>query len=378
VTLPPNFQEDYPTPKALRVFVESHSRKPLPVLLPDLDGQGSVKSQLGWKMLGACQAIGVLFLLLLIAFSFVPAYRFGKLLASTPHLNHTAGRVKWQWLPLTLPVWMLSFSCTVILAKWVVIGRYKAQQISVPSTQFLRWWIVNRLVHVWEIWIGSLVLDTPLIWLFYSLMGARLHPLAEIDAFIREFDLVEIGAATKLQYGVNCRRFSVWDRENGLSLRFRPVEIGSWCKIQGLVGLGASVGNGSHVDRLSAISEGAQVPANTHVQGSPAYNASQVDTVDRDDNAPQVMLALKLGAFKMLWLLVELYLFFSFLLFGQWLLNGRLPQGFRYTPLLYWMLLLLISDFNASQHCNVYYIQVAAHWKETTRAGKIQFLLAGC
>jgi hypothetical protein len=187
-------------------------------------------------MSGACQAIGVLLLLLLIAFSFVPAYHVGKLLASAPRLNYTAGRVKWQWLPLVLPSWMLSFSLMVVAAKWVVIGRYKAQQVSFPSVQSLRWWIIDRLVHIWEIFVGKIILDTPLINLFYFLLGARLHPLAQIDAFVREFDMVEIGAYTKLQYTSTAGGLVSGMRRTAFRCAFVPFRLDAGARSRDLSG----------------------------------------------------------------------------------------------------------------------------------------------
>ena len=38
-----------------------------------------------------------------------------------------------------------------------LIGRYQEVQVGVPSTYYLRWFFVDRLVHIWEIWVGSFI-----------------------------------------------------------------------------------------------------------------------------------------------------------------------------------------------------------------------------
>lgn len=342
VILPPDFQEEYSTPKALRAFVESGGRKAFPIYPPKYVGGAFHRHQpLSWTTTTILQGVGVIFLFLLIAFAFVPAYQLGKFLSSNPSLVVSTGKVQWHWLPVVIPCWMLCFSLLAVMSKWIVIGRYKEQQIGVPSIQFVSWWFMDRLISTWEKFVGVFILDTPIIWLFYSMMGAKIHWSVTVDGFIREFDLVEIDKHTDVSFGVDCRKFGVWSKEKDtLSLRFRPVCIGKFCRVRGYIGPGATLGDRSAVERLAAVPEGARVPEQTLVEGSPAFNAGQSSL-----SAVPVPLGQSLikGTVKVAWLLLELYLLFTLFLCGQWVLHDVLPPSFRYTPLLYWVLLILIQ-----------------------------------
>merc|ERR1719330_69882 len=79
----------------------------------------------------------------------------------------------WVWFPIVVPTWMVSFSILTVLAKWIVIGKYQEGVISASSTAFVRWWFVDRIVALWEFWVGNIVNDTLLMNYFYILMGAK-------------------------------------------------------------------------------------------------------------------------------------------------------------------------------------------------------------
>ncbi|CAB9522495.1 Putative fatty-acid--CoA ligase FadD21 [Seminavis robusta] len=353
-TLPPTFQDIYPTPTALRShLIESRGHISFPSLPSSSSSKDKPLSDLSWYTQAILQGLGIVVLLLTISFTFVPAYQVGKALSSTDELNETLDQgTRWQWLPLVVPFWMLSFSATVILCKWLVIGRYQEIDIAIPSTYYARWWFVDRLVHTWETWIGSFLKDTPLLWLFYVLLGAKIHPSVQVKAFVREFDLVGVGAHSSIEHDINCRRFRPWLSEGELYLSFRPISIGNSCKVQGLVGLGSKLGNHCVVERLAAIAEGSQVPDNTLVEGSPAYG-SPLPSKDNDKPLRSNQ-KLCLAAFlKIAWQMLELYFFAASIFFCTWILAGRLPTDFRYTPLLFWILVLLLQTL-LSMACTVF------------------------
>ena len=343
VILPPDFLEEYSTPNALRAFVESRGRKPFRIHPPQYAGDTVLQQQqpLSWTTTTLLQGMGVLFLFLLIAFAFVPAYQLGKFLSSTPSLVVSTGKIRWHWLPIVIPCWMLCFSLLTVMTKWIVIGRYKEQKISVPSIPFVSWWFVDRLISTWEKFVGIFILDTPIIVVFYSMMGAKIHWTVNLDAFVREFDLVEIDKHADVSFGVDCRKFGVWSKEkDALSLRFRPVRIGKFCRVRGYMGLGAILGDRSDVERLAAVPEGAQVPEQALVEGSPAFYTGQSSLSGVPVPLSQSLIK---GTVKLAWLLLELYVLFTLFLCGQWVLHDVLPPAFRYTPLLYWVLLLVIQ-----------------------------------
>mmetsp|Transcript_19015 Transcript_19015/g.44307 ORF Transcript_19015/g.44307 Transcript_19015/m.44307 type:complete len:531 (-) Transcript_19015:478-2070(-) len=171
-------------------------------------------------------------------------------------------------------------------------------------------------------------------------MGCSIHPSARINAFIREFDLVKVGKNTSVKHKIRCRKFGgPWNDNSAPTLRFRSVSIGERCIVEGMIGPGASVGNDAKVEPLSVLREGSQVPAGVLADGNPAVHSGSADI---DPNVCHSSLVLE--SIKVLWLVVQLYLFYSFLFIGQILWTERLPKGWRYKPLFEWVLLLTTAS----------------------------------
>ena len=57
--------------------------------------------------------------------------------------------------------WMASFTVAVVVLKWIIIGRYKPGDDAMWSGYFYRWWLVDRLMAVWETFVGYHLLSTP-------------------------------------------------------------------------------------------------------------------------------------------------------------------------------------------------------------------------
>ena len=187
--------------------------------------------------------------------------------------------------------------------------------MSIPSIAYLRWWFVDRAVSLWEFWVGWFVQDTPLISLFYKMMGAKVHRSAAIDSFIREFDLVDVGKHASIQHPIRCHRFGPWSEASAPTIRFRPVSIGSGSVVKGMVCLGASVGDGALVEKLSVMAEGSRAPPRTRIAGNLAFASGP----SGDQGARHLWW--KLGMLKLLWLAFELYLFFGMMFLSANLLS---------------------------------------------------------
>jgi hypothetical protein len=55
-----------------------------------------------------------------------------------------------------------------------------------------------------------------LLWLFYWLMGENVYPFVNLDAFVHDFDLVEIKVEASIDCHAQCRKFGPWkDEEEG-------------------------------------------------------------------------------------------------------------------------------------------------------------------
>jgi hypothetical protein len=336
VTVPVSFETTYPTPGALKPFVLGRLGTPFPTKLPNLDElQQSISGydQVPSNLSALLQAIGVALNFFVLALSIVPSYLIGRELA---HL-HSILR-----FGVILPVFILSLSAIVFVLKWAVIGRYRSAKVSIPSLTYLRWWFVDRIVHLWEFWVGQYIVKTPVIWLFYWLMGAKIHPLTKIDAFIREFDLVTIGKGVSLSHQVRCRKFGPWRGVGGPTIRFRHITIGKYSVVDGMVSPGSSVGERSQIAKQSVLPEGSQVPSRSLAKGNPAFDAGSID-LEEDFAACNLMF----HTLKVVWLLAEMCIFSAFALVGEHVWTRTrvaLPRSWRYTPLLYWVLLLLTAS----------------------------------
>lgn len=343
VTIPPDFPDKYRTPNALKEFVLSPSSGAFfPVELVNLKAMPgrAENAQISWLLSTAVQGIGIALLLLVISVSTLPAYHFVKAC--------DAQELKCL-VPLTLPLWHLSYSMMVLLSKWIVIGKYSSRQVVVPSGYFLRWWFVDRLVHMWEFFTGRFLLNTPFLWLFYRMMGTKIAPSVEVDAFIREFDLVTIEQSATIESNIGCRMFGPWEKSkdgNGAdlggapSLRFRPVFVASGCKIRGHVALGAYIGVGSCVERLTSVPEGAKVPAGVIAVGSPAYQSPDPSQSNITSSWFHT-----LGAAKIMFIMVELYMSAGFFLAAE-AGFGRIVRSWtwRYATLVRLVLLIAVSS----------------------------------
>jgi hypothetical protein len=87
---------------------------------------------------------------------------------------------------------------TGILAKWLIIGQYKAGRYPLWGSMYLRWWIVEQIVNIMG--KGYFRDDLPIIGpylvrTYYSMMGAKIGRNVSIhkDAKLGQADLLTIG-----------------------------------------------------------------------------------------------------------------------------------------------------------------------------------------
>jgi hypothetical protein len=92
----------------------------------------------------------------------------------------------------------------------------------------MRWWLVDRFVHIWEIMVGGIFLDTPYLNLFYKCLGLKCHLSSRIHVFLRNHDLITCGKNSVIS-GHVCAR--ILDK-NGLTFDTIVVgestELASW------------------------------------------------------------------------------------------------------------------------------------------------------
>ena len=159
--------------------------------------------------------------------------------------------------------------CTLpILAKWVLIGRWKPQQIRIWSLAYVRFWIVKTLVRSNP--LAFLTLGSPLYVLYLRALGARVGAGAVI--FSRHVpvctDLLTIGAGTVIRKDAffQCYRAQAGWIQTGPVTLGRDVFIGE----KSVLDIGTSMGEGAQLGHASALYSGQAVPDGERWHGCPA------------------------------------------------------------------------------------------------------------
>ncbi|CAB9496887.1 unknown protein [Seminavis robusta] len=342
VVLPANFEQLYPTPNALSLFLSVSNSRSFPIEEACNHSNflwKSPRSKLSKPQLGLLQALGSVMILLLFLSSILPSYFLASWVMDHCESNKVGecnSPVVWILLPLSVPLYLISFSVIVVFCKYAVIGTYLHRQIELLSWGYLQWWFLDRLLEVWEYFVGLFIVETKFIWLFYWLLGADLAWSTRIESFIREFDLVTIGENAVISHPLKCRKFSQ-STETGPTVTFRPIIIGNSCQVSGMVGLGASIGDTSKVEKLSVVEEGAQVPDGVLARGNPACHSGIFEPSESwywEENL--------LDAFKIDWLFLEAYHYFALSFLVHTTLNKILPS-WRYAAILHWFLLFFVT-----------------------------------
>ena len=162
----------------------------------------------GWLLLAASYAFHVL-----------------ALIASHVSLLATLALVPLVYLALGL-----SLSLSVVLLKWLLLGRVQPGRHSVWGFFYLRWWVVDRLAH----WTHLLALNhlqgTALYRAFLAAMGCPSALRADVVATtgISDWDLVTLGEGCVVDSDALIQGHSL----QGQWLTLAPVEVGTGVYVQ--------------------------------------------------------------------------------------------------------------------------------------------------
>src|SRR5437879_6391216 len=159
--------------------------------------------------------------------------------------------------------------CTLpILTKWMLIGRWKPEQIRIWSLAYVRFWIVKTLIRSNP--CALLFVGSPLYVLYLRALGAKIGPRVAI--FSRRVpvctDLLTIGAGTVIRREsfFHCYRAQAGRLETGAVTLGRNVFIGE----KAVLDINTSMGDGAQLGHSSALHSGQAVPAGERWHGSPA------------------------------------------------------------------------------------------------------------
>ena len=154
-----------------------------------------------------------------------------------------------------------------ILAKWMLIGRWKPQQIRVWSLAYVRFWIVKTLVrsNPLVLFVGS-----PLYVLYLRALGAKVG--RGVAIFSRNVpactDLLTIGADTVIRKDsfFTCYRAHAGLIQTGAVTFGKDVLVGEATVID----VETSLGDGAQLGHASSLHAGQAVPDGEIWHGSPA------------------------------------------------------------------------------------------------------------
>ncbi len=205
-----------------------------------------------------------------------------------------------------------------VVAKWILIGRWKSREFPVWSLTYLRFWIVKSLVHANPM---VLFVGTPLYVLYLRALGARIGP--QVTLLSRTVpvctDLLTVGPGTVIRKDslLLCYRAHAGRIQTGPVTLGRDVLIGE----RTVLDINTSMGDGAQLGHTSTLHSGQAVPAGQRWHGSPARRTE----VDYLRVAPARCGGLRRTAFGLIALLKALLVTAPLTVVAVYLLLNQLP-----------------------------------------------------
>ncbi|GAA1304616.1 Pls/PosA family non-ribosomal peptide synthetase [Pseudonocardia xinjiangensis] len=154
-----------------------------------------------------------------------------------------------------------------VLAKWVLIGRWKATEFPIWSLRYFRFWLVRLIIRANPMALFS---GSPLYVLWLRALGAKIGP--GVTIFSKSVpvctDLLTIGAGTVIRGSAVLPGYRA---EAGM-IEIGPVTIGEDVLVgeKTVLEIGSSIGDGAQIGHCSSLQPGRHVPAGETWHGSPA------------------------------------------------------------------------------------------------------------
>lgn len=154
-----------------------------------------------------------------------------------------------------------------ILAKWLLVGRWKSQQIRIWSLHYVRFWIVKTLVRSNP--MAVLFAGSPLFVLYLKALGAKVGRdvviLSRHVPVCTDLLTIDDGTVVRKDSFFACYRArSGWIQTGPVTLG-RDVFVGE----KTVLDIDTSMGDGSQIGHASALYSGQRVPPGERWHGSP-------------------------------------------------------------------------------------------------------------
>jgi non-ribosomal peptide synthetase-like protein len=197
----------------------------------------------------------------------------------------------------------LGLSSFPIVAKWLLIGRWTAQEIPIWSLAYVRFWIVKTLVQRNPL---VMFVGTPLYVLYLRALGAKVgRGVVILSARVPVCtDLLSIGDGTVIRKDsfFTCYRALGGVIQAGAVTLGRDVVVGE----AAVLDIDTSVGDEAQLGHASSLQSGQAVPDAERRQGFAAQERTAMDYRAVDPIASATLLRAVYPVLQLLWLLALL------------------------------------------------------------------------
>lgn len=154
-----------------------------------------------------------------------------------------------------------------VVAKWVLVGRWRPREFPVWGLTYLRFWLVKVLLHANPM---VFLTGTPLYVLYLRALGARIGKGVTILSHSVPVctDLLTIGSGTVIRKD----SFFLGYRAHAGHIQTGRITLGADVFVgeKTVLDIDTSLGNGAQLGHSSALHRGQAVPDGEHWHGSPA------------------------------------------------------------------------------------------------------------
>jgi non-ribosomal peptide synthetase-like protein len=180
-----------------------------------------------------------------------------------------------EWLYLRCAVLaggiFFGMSAVAIVAKWLLIGRWKPETFPIWGLRYYRFWVVTLLVRGAPV---VLFKGSPLYSLYLKLLGARLgrNTVIECRSVPVCTDLIAIGDNTILRKDSSVLGY----RAQSGFIHTGPVTVGHGAFVgeASVLDIYTAIGDGAQLGHSSSLQSGQSVPAGESWHGSPAVSGT--------------------------------------------------------------------------------------------------------
>ncbi|UKO95897.1 Pls/PosA family non-ribosomal peptide synthetase [Nostoc sp. UHCC 0870] len=232
--------------------------------------------------------------------------------------------------------WLVTSLMLPIIAKWLLIGKFRPGRYPLWGWYYCRWWLVRKIIDIAPL---DYLAGSPLMPLYMRLLGGDIGEGCHIGTRdLHTPDLITIGDGVSIGYGVQVQPFIV---EDGW-LYQAPIQIGnnSFIGTNSVVMLGSNVGRGVQLAEQSLVAQNQVIPDYQAWSGSPSGQTTEVDQMltemtyrktPSDHWSPMLWLGF-IGGFLLLWTLPSM-IFTPGLVFEYFVSQGQFLNGLVYTPI---------------------------------------------